>query len=94
MNTPLLTTRQLQEIDIRLNGTPMKTAEQHNFEQFGTLRVGTNPTPISSVFSAQLAKVIGREEDLRFGLMLVKNALELGQVDLALQQCNKALGIK
>ncbi len=71
MSEPLTST-QLREQEIRLNGVPVK--------------------PIPEVFSATLAKQIQKNEDLRFTLHLIQNALELGQPEMALAQCKKAWG--
>lgn len=48
--------------------------------------------PIEDVFSANFAKQIVRNEELLFSIMMIQNALELGQPEIALAQCKKALG--
>jgi hypothetical protein len=79
-----LNQQQIHEVNVRMNGTPTLASMRGSAEVV--------PKHLPEVFSAQLAKLITRNEELLFQVQLIQNALELGYPELALKQCRKAMG--
>ena len=68
--------------------TPLLTEKQ---KQESAIRMNGNPTRLADAFSAQLAKQITDKEELLFKIICIKNALEMGCHEIALEHCNRAL---
>jgi len=69
--------------------TPLLTEKQ---KQESAIRMNGAPVrPLADAFSAQLAKQITDKEELLFKIICIKNALEMGCHEIALEHCNRAL---